>query len=500
MNRPRDADLIPLDPEIERTFRARRREQQGLAGIEEMVDGVGGNNQGNQVVVIAEDRDRAIRDYAIPMLDGLHPGIVRPEIQATKFELKPVMFQMLQTVGQFSVMITDDPHMHLRLFIEVCEAFKAPGVTEEALRLKLFPYSLRDRARAWLNSLPPDSVANWNDLAEKFLVKYFPPNKNAKLRNDITSFQQLEGEALCESWERFKELLRKCPYHGLPYWIQMETFYNGLNASTRAMVDASANGALLVKSYNKAYEILERMSNNNYQWPTERVSAGRRVAGIHEVDAVTALTAQVSSLSNILKSLNVAAPANAATPVALTCVYCGAKHSFENCPSNPESVCYVNNFNQNNNPYSNSYNQGWKQHLNFSWSNQEASSMPGPSKPAYPLGFHQHQHQRQPPQEQLNQRQPHQASSTPMEALLKEYMARNDSLIQGQAALLQSQAASLRTLENQVGQLANVLSNRPQGSLLSDTENPRRDGKEQCKEHCKAITLRNGREIEQPTQ
>ncbi|XP_024022362.1 uncharacterized protein LOC112091881 [Morus notabilis] len=87
-----------------------------------------------------------------------------------------------------------------------------------------------------------------------------------------------------------------------------------------------------------------------------------------------------------------------------------------------------------------------------------------------------------------------------MEALLKEYMARNDSLIQGQAALLQSQAASLRTLENQVGQLANVLSNRPQGSLPSDTENPRRDGKEQCKEHCKAITLRNGREIEQPTR
>jgi len=82
-----------------------------------------------------------------------------------------------------------------------------------------------------------------------------------------------------------------------------------------------------------------------------------------------------------------------------------------------------------------------------------------------------------------------------MEALLKEYMARNDSLIQSQAALLQSQAASLRTLENQVGQLANVLSNRPQGSLPSDTENPRRDGKEQCK----AITLRNGRVIEQPT-
>ena len=86
----------------------------------------------------------------------------------------------------------------------------------------------------------------------------------------------------------------------------METFYNGLNAHTRTLVDASANGALLAKSYNEAYEILERMANNNYQWPTDRLATGRGVTGIHDVDAVTALTAQVSSLSNILKSMNLA--------------------------------------------------------------------------------------------------------------------------------------------------------------------------------------------------
>ena len=162
---------------------------------------------------------------------------------------------MLQTVGQFSGMPTEDPHLHLRLFMEVSDSFKLPGVTEEALRLKLFPYSLRDRARAWLNSLPPDSMASWNDLAEKFLIKYFPPTKNARMRNEITSFQQLDGENLHEAWERYKELLRKCPHHGIPHWIQMETFYNGLNGQTRTIVDASANGAILSKSYNEAYEI-----------------------------------------------------------------------------------------------------------------------------------------------------------------------------------------------------------------------------------------------------
>ncbi|KAL5555585.1 hypothetical protein UlMin_037821 [Ulmus minor] len=66
-------------------------------------------------------------------------------------------------------------------------------------------------------------------------------------------------------------------------------------------------------------------------------------------------------------------------------------------------------------------------------------------------------------------------------------MARND-------AVIQSQAASLRNLENQVGQLANELKNRPPGTLPSNTESPKRDGKE----HCKAITLRGGKTLEAP--
>jgi len=43
----------------------------------------------------------------------------------------------------------------------------------------------------------------------------------------------------------------------------METFYNGLNIATKQVVDASANGAILSKTYNEAYEILERIASSN---------------------------------------------------------------------------------------------------------------------------------------------------------------------------------------------------------------------------------------------
>ena len=95
---------------------------------------------------------------------------------------------MLQTVGQFNGLPSEDPHLHLKLFLEVSDAFKIAGASQEALRLRLFLFSLRDRARAWLNSLLLDSITTWSDLADKFLLKYFPPTKNAKLRNEITYF------------------------------------------------------------------------------------------------------------------------------------------------------------------------------------------------------------------------------------------------------------------------------------------------------------------------
>ncbi|XP_052887991.1 uncharacterized protein LOC128296598 [Gossypium arboreum] len=63
---------------------------------------------------------------------------------------------MPQIVGQFSGMPTEDHHLHLRLFMEVSDSFKLAGVPKDALRLKLFPYSLRDRARAW--NRPPSAL------------------------------------------------------------------------------------------------------------------------------------------------------------------------------------------------------------------------------------------------------------------------------------------------------------------------------------------------------
>jgi len=109
----------------------------------------------------------------------------------------------------------EDPNLHLSVFLEVCNTLKINGASTDAIRLRLFLFSLRDKARAWLHALPPRSITMWDELTKGFLAKFFPPSRTTSLRNQITSFTQREDESLCEAWERFKDLLRLCPDHGL---------------------------------------------------------------------------------------------------------------------------------------------------------------------------------------------------------------------------------------------------------------------------------------------
>ena len=115
--------------------------------------------------------------------------------------------------------------------------------------------------------LPKNTIAIWDEIANKFLTKYFPPSKTAKLRGDLTTFTKLESESIYEVWERYKRLIRKVPHHGLPAWLEIQFFYN---ENTKKIINAAARGALMVKERDEAYKLLEEMASNSYQWQSDR--------------------------------------------------------------------------------------------------------------------------------------------------------------------------------------------------------------------------------------
>ncbi|KAL5549377.1 hypothetical protein UlMin_004608 [Ulmus minor] len=283
------------------------------------------------------------------------------------------------------------------------------------------------------------------------------------MRNDITNFFQHDQESMYEAWERFKDLLRKCPHHGLPLWMQVQTFYNGLLSNTQTMVDAASGGAFFNKSPEEGYDLIEVMAGNNFV-KSER-SAQKRPTGLQDLDAFHKLAAQVALLNNNFKNLNVASVHN------VSCENCAENHSNVECQfvgqaqeNSPDQVNYVANNQRQFNPNSNYYNPGWRNHPNFSWSNNQNVQKP-------PSSF------------QAQEKKP------AMEEAFNQFMTRTNAFIDDTQANFRNQGASIRNLEHQVGEISKLLTERGQGALPSNTErNPR--------EEAKAITLRSGKELE----
>ncbi|KAJ9170187.1 hypothetical protein P3X46_018314 [Hevea brasiliensis] len=147
------------------------------------------------------------------------------------------------------------------------------------------------------------------------------------------------------------------------------------------------------KTVPQALELLERVAYHNYEWSNERENA-RKIAGVLEVDALSMINAQFDQLTRKLEKMQAnAVGTNSQLEDSYGGGYMSSEYSNFNEPSS-EQMNYVNNggkFNQRqpNNPYSNTYNPGWRNHPNFSWSNQQNQPINKQQgyKPPAPPGF-----------------------------------------------------------------------------------------------------------------
>nr|GEV02612.1 putative ribonuclease H-like domain-containing protein [Tanacetum cinerariifolium] len=133
---------------------------------------------------------RTMEELCQPSINGRGGPISLIPIQATNFGLRHHMIQQVQNTCQFHGLPSDDANRHIDKFLEITQHMKQTGVSDDALRLSLFPYSLTHHAIAWYDRLSRNSIYSFNDMMRKFLSKYFPPSMVTKLRNEITKFEQ----------------------------------------------------------------------------------------------------------------------------------------------------------------------------------------------------------------------------------------------------------------------------------------------------------------------
>nr|GEW52653.1 hypothetical protein [Tanacetum cinerariifolium] len=141
--------------------------------------------------------------------------VTRPKIEdKDNFELKGQFLKELRT-NTFNGSNHEDANEHIKKVLEIVDLFHIHNITIDQVMLRAFPMFLTRSASRWLKNKPSGSITTWEDLKTKFLRKYCPLARTAKNMEEINNFQQETDKNLYHTWERFKELLMKCPQHYL---------------------------------------------------------------------------------------------------------------------------------------------------------------------------------------------------------------------------------------------------------------------------------------------
>nr|XP_016474812.1 PREDICTED: uncharacterized protein LOC107796539 [Nicotiana tabacum] len=389
--------------------------------------------------------NRILRDYARPDRFNYESSVRKSPVAANNFKIRTGLIQTIQ---------------------QSC----------------IFTGDARD-AKTWLRSLPQGSITTWDQMTQKFLNKYFSPAKTTKLRQDISNFLQTDTESVYQAWEMLKAMLRKCPHHDILEHILLYIFYHGLKPSSRNVIDAAAGGSVMGKTTEEALQLLNEISENVIQWPSECIII-KKAATVNQVDALNTLTHQIVSLSQKFETFQV----NTQQPSQFeACDMCGGNHQNHECQATNHNDEHVNVIGYKQYPFGSPMAQ---KHPRFQWSNPNGAEnsqsfqkqqIQGP--PGYQNPNHGQSNFRPYQQAGPYQQRPQQAHSS-LDDLLYKYIKVTDEK-------MESQNSSLKNLEIQLSQLAALVSEKIQGPLPSNTEkNP--------KEHLKVITLRSGKELDEP--
>lgn len=484
--RSQNLAVVVYNPEIERTLRRLHKQAERAKRLESV------NEMGDEPV------RRPMKDSFVPQ-NLNQPSCIayQPNVQGS-FNLSP---QLLNMVPHYRGTPSEDPYLHIRDFFDLCKTQNIQSLTTEGIRLILFPFSLKDNAKLWLNSLAAGSITTWEQLATKFLKKFFPAQKTRQLKREIQTFQQKDGDLFFEAWEHFKELLLKCPHHNLSQDDQVQAFYEGLNDTNKSLVDSGCGGVLMEKSSDEAIVLFETLSENSQQF-SSRGRQGVKGKGVYEVSTNDGVQSQMAAMEKKLDILVKAMSAQNISQVQQVakievCAICShSNHTTETCPmscfTDHEQANYVgqNNYHPKNNPYSNTYNPGWKDHPNFSWSNSQNVLNPQGQQKNFQQGSNYHT------SSQVAQPNTDQKKNNNLEGAILQFLTAqqqtNALTSQNIQKLEATTSQAIQRLEAQVGQLAKELSERKKGEFPSQTI-PNPGGQEQLK----AVTvLRSGKVVD----
>ncbi|RVW72205.1 Transposon Ty3-I Gag-Pol polyprotein [Vitis vinifera] len=429
----------------------------------------------------------------LSMRDRMHP----PRMSAPSCILPPleqlvIRPHIMPLLPNFHGMESENPYAHIKEFEEVCNTFREGGASIDLMRLKLFPFTLKDKAKIWLNSLRPRSIRNWVDLQAEYM-----------------------------------EAINACPHHGFDTWLLVSYFYDGMSSSMKQILETMCGRDFMSKNPEEAMDFLSYVAEVSRGWdepnsrekgkfPSQQTQNPK--AGMYMLSEDVDMKAKVATLARRLEELELKkmheVQAISDTQVhVMPCTICqSCDHVVDECPTMPavremlgDQVNVVGQFRPNNSAsYGNTYNSSWRNHPNFSWK---------PRPPPYQL-----QAQTQAPQQTSLVEQAIANLSKVMNDFVGEQRAINSQLHQKIENVKSSLNKRMDGMQNDlyhkidniqysISRLTNLNTVNEKGKFPSQpSQNPKgvhevetQDGESSNLREVKAvITLRSGKEVDQP--
>ncbi|KAL6538094.1 hypothetical protein OROGR_012082 [Orobanche gracilis] len=206
-------------------------------------------------------------------------------------------------------------------------------------------------------------------------------SKTDSLRREISEFFQKENEEFYECWERFNDLILKCPHHGFEIWHLVKYFYDGLIPNNRQLVQSMHGGKFLHLIGDEAWNALENLSINSQQWNSSDSRAKSmyttpKKGGIYEVRQDVEIKFTIDDLVRKVDALVLKQSITSSNSKNEFCISCAESfHSSQSCPSGPqnqeiynEEINALHSYGKSSDsPFAPTYNPNWRNHPNFSW-------------------------------------------------------------------------------------------------------------------------------------
>ena len=452
----------------------------------------------------------SLKDRCYPARSAQPSCITLPPVNGNNFEIKSHHISMLP---KFTGSDGEDPYLFIHEFEEVCVLQKLQQLTEDSIRLRLINFALKENAKKWLYSLPVNSISSWEGFVVIFLKKYFPNHKTTKITNEINQFHQKENESFWKYFDRFKNLLSQCPHHGIEKWRLCKIVYEALDSQTTALLESMCQGKFMEKDEDQGWEFFEDLAEKTMLWESTREpkksndSSSSSSRGLHSIGNSVATDAKLATLTRRLEALETS---HSPSQVSMCANHSSTTHTMQECHNFEQVNAMFRN--PRNDPFAPTYNPGWKNHPNFSWTQGQTCQAPQPS-------FQRSNHSSYPSQSQSPYPNQIQAPLNPpgfndsdkrlnsleksIEALLKS----QTNLTQSQQTfmqtmtqdrqLLNSNAQAISKLEVQMSQLANTICEREKNRFPSQPEvNPKFPLNQRPHDNVNAvISLRSGKQV-----